>query len=141
MLMDLCTLRPLCRSTMIHNISFLVIQSFAFPRLPTVALKCAQQFQPSMCRHYATRGASPLVSATQLKESINSNTPPIILDCTWFMPNIPRNAVAEFKKARIPGARFFDLDEVADKSSPYPHMLPNAHDFAEAVGLCLCDAF
>jgi thiosulfate/3-mercaptopyruvate sulfurtransferase len=94
-----------------------------------------------MYRHYATGSPAPLVSATQLEEAINSTTPPVILDCTWFMPNVPRNAVAEFQKARIPGARFFNLDEVTDKSSPYPHMLPSANDFADAVGLSLRCAF
>ena len=50
------------------------------------------------------------------------------------MPNVSRDAFAEFKKSRIPGARFFNLDEVIDKSSPYPHMLPSSEDFAKAVG-------
>lgn len=50
------------------------------------------------------------------------------------MPNVQRDAFAEFQKARIPGARFFDLDGVIDKSSPYPHMLPSGEEFADAVG-------
>jgi len=87
-----------------------------------------------MTRNYATSGSKPLVSASELKSAIASGTSPVILDCTWFMPNVPRNPREEFQKARIPGARFFDLDEVIDKSSPYPHMLPSPEDFATAVG-------
>ena len=88
----------------------------------------------SLKRNYATSGSSPLISAGQLKKAIESSPRPVLLDCTWFMPNVPRNAFAEFKQSRIPGARFFNLDEVIDKASPYPHMLPSAEDFAKAVG-------
>jgi hypothetical protein len=90
----------------------------------------------SMKRNYATNGSSPLVSAAELKKALESSSRPVLLDCTWFMPNVPRDAFAEFKQSRIPGARFFNLDEVIDKSSPYPHMLPSAQDFAKAVGTC-----
>src|SRR5208282_3123919 len=64
---------------------------------------------------YSTRQQGPLLSASQLQIANNSNKPPVVLDCTWFMPNVPRDAIAEFKKSRIPGARFFNLDEVSDK--------------------------
>jgi 3-mercaptopyruvate sulfurtransferase SseA len=89
----------------------------------------------SLKRNYATSGSSPLLSAAQLKKAIESSSRPVLLDCTWFMPNVPRDAFAEFKQSRIPGARFFNLDEVIDKASPYPHMLPSAEDFAKAVGI------
>src|SRR5579859_2599436 len=88
----------------------------------------------SMKRDYSTGRRGPLISAAQLKEEISPNSTPIILDCTWFMPNVSRNAFAEFKNSRIPGARFFDLDKVSDTSSPYPHMLPSSEQFAEVVG-------
>ena len=77
----------------------------------------------------------PLISPSRLQQAMKSRDRPVILDCTWFMPNVSRNAAEEFKIARIPGARFFSLDDVVDKSSPYPHMLPNATEFAEAVGI------
>lgn len=48
------------------------------------------------------------------------------------MPNAKRNPAEEFSQERIPGARFFDLDVVADTSSDYPHMLPSATAFAAA---------
>ena len=52
------------------------------------------------------------------------------------MPNDPheRTGLSAFLKARIPTARFFDLDEIKDDDSPYPHMLPTAETFAKAMG-------
>jgi len=120
---------------MIHHALVRLSPSSLLPRLSPTVWKCGRQLQLPMYRHYATGTLKPLVSATQLQAAIKTTPPPVILDCTWFMPNVPRNALAEFQKARIPGARFFDLDAVTDKSSPYPHMLPNANDFAEAVGI------
>ena len=56
-----------------------------------------------------------------------------IVDCTAFLPTTPRDARAEFVAAHIPGARFLDIAEVADKSHPAPHMLPSAAHFGEAM--------
>jgi thiosulfate/3-mercaptopyruvate sulfurtransferase len=56
-----------------------------------------------------------------------------IVDCTAFLPTTPRDAKAEFLAAHIPGARFLDISEVADKSHPAPHMLPSAADFGAAM--------
>lgn len=39
-----------------------------------------------------------------------------------------------FKERRIPGARFFDIDGIKDRQSPYPHMLPSPELFATAMG-------
>ena len=44
-----------------------------------------------------------------------------------------RTGFESFKKKRIPTARFFDIDEVKDNDSPYPHMLPTIEAFAEAM--------
>jgi hypothetical protein len=111
-------------------------QSLAgFSRLQGLALTCTRRLDiPSINGNYSTVHQGTLLSASQLKEAINSNAPPVVLDCTWFMPNVARDAFAEFKKSRIPGSRFFNLDEVTDKSSPYPHMLPCSEDFAKAIG-------
>ena len=56
-----------------------------------------------------------------------------IVDCTAFLPTTPRDAKAEFLEAHIPGGRFLDIAEVADKSHPAPHMLPSAADFGAAM--------
>ena len=57
-----------------------------------------------------------------------------VLDGTWHMPQLERDARAEFAQAHIPGAVFFDIDRIADPTTPLPHMLPTAEAFAEAVG-------
>lgn len=56
-----------------------------------------------------------------------------IVDSSAFMPTDGRNPVAEFLEAHIPGARFLDIDKVADRSNPAPHMLPSAADFSQAM--------
>jgi thiosulfate/3-mercaptopyruvate sulfurtransferase len=57
-----------------------------------------------------------------------------VLDGTWHMPQLKRDARAEFAQAHIPGAVFFDIDQVADRTTALPHMLPTPAAFAEAVG-------
>ena len=56
-----------------------------------------------------------------------------VVDCSWHMPATGRNGRAEYLDAHIPGARFLDIDEVADGSNPAPHMLPGADQFARAM--------
>ena len=65
-----------------------------------------------------------------------STAPRVIPICaSWFLPNDPqgRTGLQVFKEQRIPSARFFDLDAVKDHDSPYPHMLPTAEGFAQAM--------
>lgn len=52
-----------------------------------------------------------------------------ILDGTWSMPNETEPLQGQF----IPKAQFFDIDKIADLTSPMKHMLPTAQDFANAV--------
>lgn len=52
-----------------------------------------------------------------------------ILDATWFLPNDPRDPRAEYETAHIPGARFFDIDDVSDNRSDLPHMVPPVEKF------------
>jgi thiosulfate/3-mercaptopyruvate sulfurtransferase len=58
----------------------------------------------------------------------------VIVDGSWHLPPTGRNARAEYEAAHIPGAVFFNIDEISDKSSSLPHMMPSAQAFAEAVG-------
>lgn len=61
-----------------------------------------------------------------------------VIDASMFLAPHGRNARAEFESAHIPGAVFFDIDEVSDTTSPLPHMLPTAEKFAsrmQALGL------
>ena len=57
-----------------------------------------------------------------------------VVDGTWHMPQLKRDAHAEFVTAHILGAVFFDIDRIADRGASLPHMLPAADEFAEAVG-------
>jgi thiosulfate/3-mercaptopyruvate sulfurtransferase len=57
-----------------------------------------------------------------------------VVDGTWHMPRLGRDARAEHAAAHIPGAVFFDIDGIADRATSLPHMLPDAEAFAAAVG-------
>jgi thiosulfate/3-mercaptopyruvate sulfurtransferase len=57
----------------------------------------------------------------------------IILDGSMHLPTSGRNARAEYEAEHIPEALFFDIDVVADKSNPLPHMLPSTVQFASQV--------
>lgn len=52
-----------------------------------------------------------------------------VLDGSWFLPDAARDAKAEYKAAHIPGARFFDIDDVSDHRSELPHMVPPVEKF------------
>ena len=56
-----------------------------------------------------------------------------IVDSSWHMPASARSGRDEYLAAHIPGARFFDIDEVSDHSNPAPHMLPAAGEFGAAM--------
>lgn len=85
--------------------------------------------------------SSYLVTPKELHEALKKNPPsPISTDprviplcASWFLPNDERSGIQTFREQRIPKARFFDLDKVIDKRSPYPHMLPDAKRFAAAM--------
>jgi thiosulfate/3-mercaptopyruvate sulfurtransferase len=52
-----------------------------------------------------------------------------ILDASWHMPAAGRDAKAEYDACHIPGARFFDIDEISDHRSDLPHMAPPVEKF------------
>ncbi|MEN3377222.1 MAG: thiosulfate/3-mercaptopyruvate sulfurtransferase [Hyphomicrobiales bacterium] len=57
-----------------------------------------------------------------------------IVDGSFYLPALKRDATAEYLAAHIPGAVQFDIDAIADHSTSLPHMLPSAQVFADAVG-------
>lgn len=72
-----------------------------------------------------TTPASPLVTTDWLAAHLDA--PDIrIVDASWYLPQMQRDAKAEYAAAHIPGAAFFDIDEICDLDSPYPHMLPSS---------------
>ena len=52
-----------------------------------------------------------------------------VLDASWYLPGSERDPFAEYQRAHIPGARFFDLDDVSDHRSDLPHMVPPVEKF------------
>ncbi|MEM8791202.1 MAG: 3-mercaptopyruvate sulfurtransferase [Pseudomonadota bacterium] len=76
----------------------------------------------------AISGTDALVSTEWLEERLNA--PDIrIIDGSYHMADTGRNGRAEYEAGHIPGARFFDIDEIADEKAPLPHMLPPAEKF------------
>jgi len=73
-----------------------------------------------------------LVSTEWLARNLGSPDLAIV-DSSAFMPNDGRDGKAEFLQAHIPGACFLDINQVADRSNPTPHMLPSAADFGRAM--------
>lgn len=73
-----------------------------------------------------------IVSIDWLEKNLE-NSEVIILDCSWHLPNTNRSGTQEFLKERIPSAIFFDIDEICDKKSPYPHMIPDENYFSQKV--------
>ena len=53
-----------------------------------------------------------------------------VVDASWYLPAAGRDPKVDYAEARIPGAVFFDIDEIADLDSPFPHMLPSPEKFA-----------
>jgi thiosulfate/3-mercaptopyruvate sulfurtransferase len=56
-----------------------------------------------------------------------------LLDASWHMPDSGRDARAEFEAEHIPGARFFDIDEISDTQSQLPHMAPPVEKFVSRM--------
>ncbi len=52
-----------------------------------------------------------------------------VIDASWYLPDAGRDAKAEYQAAHIPGARFFDIDEITDSRSNLPHMAPPPEKF------------
>jgi thiosulfate/3-mercaptopyruvate sulfurtransferase len=58
----------------------------------------------------------------------------VVVDGSFYLPAMKRDAASEYLAGHIPGAIRFDIDEIADHSSDLPHMLPSSEDFAIAAG-------
>ncbi|WP_375456032.1 3-mercaptopyruvate sulfurtransferase [uncultured Methylobacterium sp.] len=54
----------------------------------------------------------------------------VVLDGSWYLPAAGRDAEAEYRAARIPGAIRFDIDAMSDADSSLPHMMPRPEVFA-----------
>ncbi|MEW5726511.1 MAG: 3-mercaptopyruvate sulfurtransferase [Pseudomonadota bacterium] len=56
-----------------------------------------------------------------------------VVDASYYLPIQNRDAREEYEAEHIPGAVFFDIDEIADSNNPLPHMLPPPEKFASKV--------
>jgi thiosulfate/3-mercaptopyruvate sulfurtransferase len=74
----------------------------------------------------------PLVSTDWLAGELGK-TDLVVFDATKYLPNEARDGAAEFITGHIPGARFFDIDVVADQDTDLPHMVPTPGRFAKLM--------
>jgi len=58
----------------------------------------------------------------------------VVFDATKYLPNENKDGRSEFLAAHIPGAHYFDIDEVADPETDLPHMVPSPGRFARLIG-------
>ena len=57
----------------------------------------------------------------------------VVLDGSWHLPAEQRDPRAEYRAGHIPGAVFFDIDDISDETTALPHMLPSAAKFAQRM--------
>jgi len=77
--------------------------------------------------------AAPLIGTEDLAASLGDKNL-VLFDASYYLPTEAKDPRALFQAAHIQGARFFDIDEIAEHGSGLPHMLPSPADFAAAVG-------
>jgi len=75
----------------------------------------------------------PLVSTASLAAELGKPDL-VIFDATLYLPNEDRDANALYRAAHIPGARFFDINLLADPDTDLPHMVPSPGRFARLIG-------
>jgi hypothetical protein len=84
-------------------------------RLPSVAAMSAARAFSSL---------PPLLSTEQVQSLVDARDRRVrFLDASWYLDK-SRDGRKEFEAERLPGAQFFDIEQIADKTSTLPHMLP-----------------
>ncbi len=74
----------------------------------------------------------PLVTTAWLEAHLDA--PDVrVADCTWCLPQSGRDPRREYRERHIPGAVFFDLDEVCVPVDLHPHRVPDPARFASRV--------
>jgi thiosulfate/3-mercaptopyruvate sulfurtransferase len=58
----------------------------------------------------------------------------VVFDATKYLPNEPKDGKTEFLRVHIPGARYFDIDLIADPDTDLPHMVPTPGRFTRLMG-------
>ena len=75
----------------------------------------------------------PLVSTAWLRDHL-SDPDLRVADASWYLPQANRDPRREYAERHIPGAVFFDIDQVSDPATDLPHMLPDEAAFSESMG-------
>ncbi|MDB5797007.1 MAG: sseA [Paucimonas sp.] len=57
-----------------------------------------------------------------------------IIDASYYLPGVARDALAEYSQAHIPGAVFLDYASLSRHGSALPNTLPTAAQFADVIG-------
>jgi thiosulfate/3-mercaptopyruvate sulfurtransferase len=100
--------------------------------IPTHTLSLTGTQQKGQAMAGGTNPSDPMVSVAWLAH--NLHTPDVrIVDASSFMPGSDRDAKSEYQAGHIPGAVFFDIDEIADTQTDLPHMMASAEKFASRV--------
>ncbi len=75
---------------------------------------------------------NPFVSSQYLEQHLYDNNVKIV-DASWYLPSMERDADAEFLLSHIPNAIRFDLDKIAIPNSGLPHMAVSSSEFSLQV--------
>lgn len=76
-----------------------------------------------------TNSTDALVSTDWLAKHMSA--PDVrVIDASWYLPHEGLKGRDEYELHHIPGAVFFDIDEIAENDSELPHMLPEPHKFS-----------
>ena len=79
-------------------------------------------------------GASRWLVSTEWLASRLGAPDVVVLDGSYYLATMQRDATAEYRAGHIPGALRFDIDKVADHTIALPHMLPSPDQFARDAG-------
>src|SRR5262249_45720903 len=77
--------------------------------------------------------ASRWLVSTEWLESHLAAPDVVVVDGSYYLPTVKRNARQEYLDAHIPGAVFFDIEEIADHTADLPHTFPRPEAFSSAV--------
>lgn len=78
------------------------------------------------------RAESWLVETSWLADHLSSPDI-VVVDGSLHLPTAKRDAKAEYHAGHIPGALFFDIEDISDHANPLPHMLPSATQFSSQM--------
>eukprot|EP01038_Epipyxis_sp_PR26KG_P006669 gene6669-9151_t len=78
----------------------------------------------TICASFSTN--TVIVTPSTAKQMNNAK----FVDCSWYLSK-DINPYENFCRSRLPGAQFFDIDDISDKSTNLPHMIPSAEVFSQ----------